>query len=132
MSRRRTMLVLAVAVLVLTACATGSPGDGPTAPEDSPGVGSPTAPASLPQDVWAAVLDDLEDRRGGQPEDLEVVTAEAVTWNDGSLGCPQPGMAYTQGLVDGYHVVLEVGGERYDYRVGTGTVVRLCTSPPTR
>lgn len=134
MNRRRIMLLAAAAVLILTACGTGAPGDRPTTPEDPPGAGSPspTAPASLPQDVWAAVLADLEGRRGGPPEDLDVVTAEAVTWNDGSLGCPQPGMAYTQALVDGYHVVLDVGGERYDYRVGSGTAVRLCTSPPTR
>ncbi|WP_418605475.1 hypothetical protein [Georgenia sp. SUBG003] len=51
-----------------------------------------------------------------------------MTWNDGSLGCPEPGTVYTQALVDGYHVVLEAGGERYDYRVGGAADVRLCTS----
>jgi hypothetical protein len=36
----------------------------------------------------------------GQIEDLtdqrEVVSAKAVTWSDGSLGCPEPGKLYTQ------------------------------------
>ena len=41
----------------------------------------------------------------------------AVTWNDGSLGCPEPGMFYTQALVDGYHVILQAGDEELDYRV---------------
>ncbi len=50
----------------------------------------------------------------------------AKTWNDGSLGCPQPGQLYTQALVDGFQVVLEVDDEQFDYRVGSGTDVRLC------
>ncbi len=50
----------------------------------------------------------------------------AKTWNDGSLGCPEPGELYTQALVDGFQVVLEIDGERFDYRVGSGTDVRLC------
>ena len=54
------------------------------------------------------------------------MSAQAVTWNDGSLGCPEPGQAYTQALVDGYQVVLEVDGDRYDYRVGNGASVKLC------
>ena len=48
------------------------------------------------------------------------------TWNDGSLGCPQPGELYTQALVDGFQVLLEVDGEEFDYRVGSGTAVHLC------
>jgi hypothetical protein len=36
-----------------------------------------------------------------------VVQAEAVTWPDGALGCPEPGIVYTQALVPGYWVVVE-------------------------
>ncbi len=35
-------------------------------------------------------------------------------------------MAYTQALVDGYHVVIVAGGEELDYRVGSGGSFRLC------
>ena len=59
-----------------------------------------------------------------------VIRAEAVTWSDGALGCPEPGGMYTQALVDGYQVVIEVDGQEYDYRVGHGTDVRLCEKPP--
>ena len=76
-------------------------------------------PEGIPDAVWAAILADLEHQTGG-PSDPEVVSAEAVTWNDGSLGCPEAGQAYTQALVEGYQVILEVDGERYDYRVGSG------------
>ena len=35
------------------------------------------------------------------PEQLVMVRAESVVWNDGSLGCPAPGMDYTQALING-------------------------------
>ena len=37
------------------------------------------------------------------------VSAAAVTWSDGSAGCPEPGMMYTQALVPGYRIVLQAG-----------------------
>ena len=44
-------------------------------------------------------------QRSGVPQDrLRVVRALAVTWPDGSLGCPQPGFSYTQALVPGWQV----------------------------
>jgi hypothetical protein len=39
-------------------------------------------------------------------EDAEAIVAERVTWSDGSLGCPEPDVMYTQALVDGYRIVL--------------------------
>lgn len=55
-----------------------------------------------------------------------VVSAENVRFNDGSLGCPQPGVQYIQAQVDGMRVIVEAGGKRYDYRFGQGDVPRLC------
>lgn len=31
---------------------------------------------------------------------------EALIWSDGSLGCPQPGLSYTQALVPGWRLVV--------------------------
>jgi hypothetical protein len=129
----------ALVLLAFTLSACGSLGASPggtgpasdpsdTAADDSPGT-SASAPEGIPDAVWAAILADLERETGG-PSDPEVVSAEAVTWNDGSLGCPEAGQAYTQALVDGYHVILEIDGERYDYRVGSGTSVKLCDGGP--
>jgi hypothetical protein len=128
-----------VALLVLLAftfAACGRPGTSPsdtdTTGDPSPsGTASPatSAPEGIPDAVWAAILADLERQTGG-PSDPDVVSADAVTWNDGSLGCPEAGQAYTQALVDGYQVVLEVDGERYDYRVGNGSAVKLCDGGP--
>ena len=49
------------------------------------------------------------------PADLKIASAEPVTWGDGSLGCPEDGMMYTQVLVDGYLVTVQAGGQTYEY-----------------
>ena len=86
----------------------------------------------LPDDAWQTVLDDLSDRLGRAIEDPTVVAAGAVTYNDGSLGCAQPGQVYTQALVDGYRVIVEIDGREYDYRIGRQpTDIRLCESGST-
>src|SRR5829696_6161376 len=95
----------ALALLAFTLAACGgrlgaSPGGTDSAPDplasaddDSPGTSTP-APEGIPDAVWAAILADLERETGG-PSDPAVASAEAVTWNDGSLGCPESGQAYT-------------------------------------
>jgi hypothetical protein len=79
------------------------------------------APATL-----QPIVADAANRAGVTPDQVVVVSAESVTFPDGGLGCPEPGMAYTQMLVDGYKIVLEANGITYDYR-GSGTNFRLCT-----
>jgi hypothetical protein len=59
-----------------------------------------------------------------------LIGAEAVTWSDGSLGCPQPGMAYTQALVPGYRVRLRGPEGEMDYHASTRGALVLC--PPGR
>lgn len=80
------------------------------------------APATLRESIEA----DLEQRTGVARADFEYVRAEAVMWNDGSLGCPQPGMAYTQALVPGYWIVIRAGGAEFDYRAAESGYFVLC------
>jgi hypothetical protein len=132
----RTLPFLAVGTFLLAACAlqTGDPGPTPGSsrpvrtapplvtvpPSDEPVIGE------VPAEIMDRLVADASDRTGVDVAAVEVVQAAAVTWNDGSLGCPEPGMLYTQALVDGYHVILEAGGEELDYRVGAGGGYRLC------
>jgi hypothetical protein len=84
-----------------------------------------SAPTGIPATHWAALLSDLATR--GVPTDgVEVVSARSVTWPSGALGCPKPGMVYTQMVTDGYQVVVRVGGKTYDYRYGMSATPRLC------
>ena len=54
---------------------------------------------------------------------IEVDSAQAIQWQDTSLGCPAPGMMYAQRLVSGYKVVLRAAGTSYDVHVGEGNAV---------
>ncbi len=134
--------------LLLSACSVGGPSGTPPAesprasrppflpsPSDADATASPTVspavtPTVSPRPIelsavrWTAVRADLAER--GVRAEPVLVSAEAVTWRDGSWGCPQPGSFYTQALVPGARVVVEAGGVRYDYRFGRGDVPRLC------
>jgi hypothetical protein len=59
-----------------------------------------------------------------------VVEVERVTWRDGSLGCPQKGMLYTQALVPGWRIVLAVGSRSFLYHSGEAGPPFAC--PPGR
>lgn len=83
----------------------------------------------VPADLLANILADLTGRLGIAEGQIEVVRAEAVIWPDGSLGCAQPGETYTQDLVNGYWVVLQVDDTTYDYRVTTQGYFTLCEAP---
>jgi hypothetical protein len=80
----------------------------------------------LPSSILERVLADAAEVTGVAVTDVAVIDAEPVTWGDGSLGCPEPGVAYAQVLVDGYRLILDAGGRRLDYRIGGPHTFRLC------
>ena len=67
------------------------------------------------QSIVEAARRDAASRSGVAPEAIKVLVAERVTWSDGSLGCPLPGMMYTQALVPGYRIVLQAGEQTLNY-----------------
>jgi hypothetical protein len=75
-----------------------------------------------------AARTDLAATLGVTEDEISVTGAAAVTWNDGSMGCPQPGMSYTQALVDGARVTLTHGDTTYAYHQGGGELF-LCEHP---
>lgn len=65
---------------------------------------------------------------------VQVVSVQEVTWNDGALGCPQPGQSYIQVLTPGYRIVLEAQGQRAEYHTTQGErphVIR-CDQPVSK
>ncbi|MFT4220692.1 MAG: hypothetical protein QM611_09265 [Microbacterium sp.] len=124
----------AALVLSLTACSSGG-----TVPDSTPPATRPpfrtttpgpieTAPSGtatpVPAARWDAIVADLADR--GVSDEPQLVSAEAVTFANGALGCPKPGVAYTQQVVEGMRVVVRAGGASYDYRFGRGDKPVLC------
>lgn len=81
--------------------------------------------ASL-QTVTEVALADAADRTGLARPALRVVRAEYVTWRDGSLGCPEKGMVYTDALVPGYRIEIRAGDRVLDYHASAGGHLILC------
>jgi hypothetical protein len=108
----------------------GSPNKSMTTPSETP------APTSTPQKsrvdpqvpeaILGPILKEAAKLANVQSQELVIVRAEAVVWNDGSLGCPESGMQYTQALINGYWVVIKAAGQTYDFRVDRGGSFRLC------
>ena len=125
-----------------TAAASGSPGKSPDAAAPSTDVAGSLEPASLqpspeptvsrgPIDLPASVVDpvvaDIARVAAVPVDQVTVQSAAFLTFPDAGLGCPVPGMVYTQVQIDGYKIVAVVAGTTYDYR-GTGSgKFRRCT-----
>jgi len=130
---RRLALLLASSAL-LASC--GTPDDGADQPATDPPIAEettvdPTASPSgtpAPRDVVRAV-DDLAASLGVDADEVEVVSVEEVTWRDGSRGCAQPGMAYTQALIDGSRITLQAGDRTYEYHSGGSQPPARCDKP---
>ena len=82
----------------------------------------------VPQAILESILKEAAAQAKVDRDQLVIARAQSVVWSDGSLGCPEPGMMYTQMLVNGYWIVVEAAGKQYDFRVGSGGSFRLC--PP--
>jgi len=109
---------------------TQPPSPDPTTPgtpaPSTPGSPAPSTPAQGPVEQAKT---DLAGRLGIGVGEVTLVSAEEVTWSDGSLGCPQPGMRYTQVLTNGSRIVLEAAGKQYSYHSGGRRTPFLCTNP---
>jgi hypothetical protein len=82
----------------------------------------------VPQAILESILKEAAAQAKVDRDQLVIARTQSVVWSDGSLGCPEPGMMYTQMLVNGYWIVVEAAGKQYDFRVGSGGSFRLC--PP--
>jgi hypothetical protein len=117
--------------VLCTACgATQDPGASTiatTAPDSTTSTLEDIVTTSVP-DVEALAIADLASRLGVETGSISTIRSEAKTWPDGSLGCPEPGMSYTQALVEGWQILLEYQDRVYDYHAGGGEPF-LCPSP---
>jgi hypothetical protein len=99
-----------------------------------PEIGSPTpdvTPTPDPATLQLAIRarNDLALKLGIRVDDISIASAQAVSWPDSSLGCPQPGMAYSQVVTPGYLIQLEANGKMYEYHAGRGNQVIYCENP---
>ena len=93
-------------------------------------------PPSLPtpadtgiQNLIEKAKEDLAQRLTISANEINVVEATSVTWPDSSLGCPQEGMVYTQVLTPGYLILLEHGGNTFEYHASNRDSITTCENP---
>jgi len=94
---------------------------GPHPPEQPERTMNPTL-----ESITESVLEDAATRTGIARASLKVEGAITVTWSDGSLGCPQPGMNYTMALVPGYRIRVRAGDQVLDYHASRRGYFVLC------
>ncbi len=127
---RVIIFALAAPLLIAACAATDDPGSSNSPSSPPPPTPSPsTAPLNngqVPLELFNAIVADAAAKAGVEPAMFIVIAASAVTWSDGSLGCPEPGMFYTQALVPGYRVILEAAGTEYDYHASQRGNFSLC------
>lgn len=102
-----------------------------TVPSEPTTTAPPARPESPDSALSDAVLDamvaDAAEQTGVDPGSVEVISITEETFDDASLGCPEPGQAYAQVITPGHIVTVEAGDEELEYRVGTGTETwKLC------
>ncbi len=145
------LLIATTALLVSCAGTSSEPGADPVTSSDSAGRTSsePTdtdGPADTDDDTAtstgpdqrtsqpgvAAAMADLATRNKVDLHDVTITELTAVTWRDGSLGCPQPGMQYSQALVPGQQLILSLASDptqSFAYHAGARGTFSFCESP---
>ncbi len=73
-------------------------------------------------DAATYAVKDLSKKLGMDRDAISVVECGEAMWPDASLGMPEPGKMYAQMLTEGFMVILEAGGKKYEYHFGNGAV----------
>jgi hypothetical protein len=67
-------------------------------------------------------VNDLSKKLGLSPNLVTVKESGVHAWPDASLGMPEPGKMYAQAIAEGFYVVLEACGQKYEYHFGDGII----------
>lgn len=119
----KTLSKILILIWILTACAPRSTERPPSPTDDS--YPNPSYPnPSYPNDnssvtltpAQEAAVTHLSQTLNLPADQIALIFTEAVTWRDGCLGVQRPGVMCTQALVDGYRIILEANGKRYEIR----------------
>lgn len=132
-TKRWTHLGLYTLILISSACQNHEPqeaavvevGDKNPNVTGKSNMGGAPEELSMDQQIKDAIAD-LAGRTGVAVDAITVKEARAVQWSSGAMGCPKPGMNYTQALVPGIRLLLEAEGTIYYYHGGRQTSLFNC------
>ena len=117
---RRVLIVIALFVLLITACAAeAAPTEEASESNDQPtSTPAPTEPGSEPAPIGPAeetVIEQLAANLDLQENDITVVSSEEVEFGDACLGVAMEGVMCAQVVTPGHIIVLEANGVEYEY-----------------
>lgn len=130
---------VAMVVIALAGCTGTEPVDATAPVPRASSNQKVTPPKPMPKTinpVPSAIMDrlyaEVSEASGVTRDAITLVRAQAATWGDGSLGCPQPNQEYAQMIMHGYWVILRAGNEEFDYRIDRNQRHRRCTGATRR
>jgi len=123
----RHALQLGIGSFVLAGSACSQDVTEPAAETASPAIENENASfgEDLDQKVAIAIAD-LAAQAGVAADAITVREARNVNWGSSAVGCPRKGMNYTQAIVPGVLLLLEVDGKIYRYHGGSRSELFHC------
>ena len=125
-------MALTVGLAIALASCNGTVGQENTESDTGP-VEAAQSPEQAPaeermnkKDQIAFSVEDLSARLDVETSAVTYLGAVPVMWRSGALGCPEPGMNYTQALVPGIWISLRVGKTPYRYHAVPGGQPLYC------
>jgi len=113
-----TLGILLISILLLSACSTS-------------GINQPveeSLPPELPEDTESLIIlakFDLTIKTGVDIENIVTKSIKETLFDDASLGVPEAGVTYDAIVTPGYIIMLEAGGDLYEYRASGAKVVQV-------
>lgn len=122
---------LAIALLLLAACAPQQPGMPVTG--ETAGASTPTAFPELPAEAVQAAAQWLATQLNSDVDQLKIIEAEQAEWTDSCLGLGKPNESCLRVTTPGWKAVFEVNGQRYEVRTDqTASIIRLASPAGTQ
>ena len=140
------LIIVLLIVGLLAAC--GQPGSTPLPTATAPTQPAPTQPVVTtpvptgPVSTGTPIRVDLTPAQRAAMQTLvevihvpadqvKLISTEAVRWPDGCLGIVHLGVFCTQGLVDGFRIILEANGQQYEFHTNQdGTSIGQLAKAP--
>ena len=113
-----TFGILLISILLLSACSLS----GNNQPVEE------SLPPELPEDTESLEIlakFDLTIKTGVDIENIVTKSIKETLFDDASLGVPEAGVTYDAIVTPGYIIILEAGGDLYEYRASGAKVIQV-------
>lgn len=81
------------------------------------------------QKMVTLVKEHLAQQLGIPMEQITLSDVKPARWRDASLGCPKPAIDYIPMETPGFNIVLETGGQTYNYHTDQARRFVVCNRP---